>query len=149
MVTREVLPGEVPPGGPEPTLEWVRPGGGVVGAMAARLGSDAAAEKVVLPVIAALRGWVAEDTWEGVVDELPFPLRRILRAGHGRAAAPPAGWEELVRAVARETLHAPGRSDPEVRAVLASLKSALPRGLLEAIAHELPAEVAEAFRAAR
>lgn len=149
MVMREALPGEVPAGGPEPTLEWVRPGGGVVGTMSARLGSDAAAEKVVLPVIAALRGSLAPDTWDGIVDELPFPLRRMLRAGPGGRSGASPGWSELVRAVSREAQHPPERTEYDVRAVFASMKTALPRGLVDAIAHELPADVAEAFRAAR
>jgi uncharacterized protein (DUF2267 family) len=123
-------------------------GPGVVGAMSARVGSDPNADELVQVVVAALRGAVADDTWSGMVEELPFSIRAALRSGTGRGDGA-RSWDELVRTVAARAQHPPARAAWYVRAVFASLKSTLPRGLADAVAAELPGELAAAWRSAR
>ncbi len=147
MPTPIRLPGTTPAGGPEPTLEWVRPGGGILGAVAARLGSDPSAEELIIAVMRALRTRLPADSWEAIAEELAFSTRAILRndvAGGGMTHG-----EDLVDEVARAMLHPRAQAALEVRAVFASMKRALPRGLAEAIPGELPVDVREIWLAAR
>jgi uncharacterized protein (DUF2267 family) len=144
------LPGVVGPGGPEPKLEWLKPGSGIVGALSARLGSDPRAEELVLAVMRSLRRTLPADTWEAVVDELPYSLRTILRSP---LEVPPSGglvlgWDPALE-VGRAMQHPPERSALEVRAVFGAMKRALPRGLVDALSAELPPDVARAWLEAR
>lgn len=140
----------VPPGGPEPTLEWVRPAGGMMGALSGRLGSDPHARQLMLAVLRGLRAWLAADTWDGVVDESPYELRATLRSpAEPRLVQQIAERGHLVDAVAAATRLPAERAALEVRAAFASMKQALPRGLVEAIAQELPPEAAELWRSAQ
>jgi uncharacterized protein (DUF2267 family) len=144
------LPGVTGPGGPEPTLEWLRQGRGIVGALSARLGSDPRAEELVLAVMRWLRRALPADTWEAVVDELPFPLRAILRSP--LEAPPPGGLDaggDPAIEVGRAMQHPPERGALEVRAVFGAMKRALPRGLVDAVAAELPPHVARTWVDAR
>ncbi len=140
-----VLPGTVSIGGPEPTLEWVRPAGGVLGALSMRLGSDPRAEDLVVAVLNALRSRIPADTWDGITEELPFSTRAILR--DPLASAPPPG--DLVESVAVAMLHPRARTELEVRAVFGALRETLPRGLVDALGEELPAELRALWSAAR
>jgi uncharacterized protein (DUF2267 family) len=150
MIEHVELPGATGPGGPEPTLEWVRPGGGIVGALSARLGSDPRAEELLLAVMRALRGRLPADTWEGVVDELPYSLRATLRSPiESRPSGGGAARADLAAEVGRAVQLPPGRSTLAVRAAFGAMKRALPRGLADAVGAELPPEVAASWREAR
>lgn len=148
MDQHQQLPGVVPAGGPDPTLEWVRPGGGILGAVAARLGSDPRAEDLLASAMRTLRARLPRDTWEGLLDELPFSTRALLR---GDEAAGVAADEDPdpVAAVARAMMLPLPRARLALRAALASLKQALPRGLVDAVASELQDDLATIWRDAR
>ncbi len=119
------LPGVTGPGGPDPQLEWVRPGPGVLGKLAARLGSEARA------------------------DELPYALRATLRAPGERPVERASTRRELFERVGTLVQHPPARAAFEVAAVFATLAAALPRALADAVASDLPEDVAELWRRAR
>ncbi len=140
------LPGTVSISGPEATLEWVRPAGGVLGELSLRLGSDPRAEELLVAVMRSLRTRVPHDTWEGIADELPFSTRAILR--NDVAVAPWPGGD-LVETVGRAMLIPHARSELAVRAVFGALRRALPRGLCDAVGEELPPELRELWSRAR
>lgn len=149
MFSETNLPGVVPAGGPEPKLEWVKPGTDLMGLLAVRLGSDARAESLLVAVLSALRDRIAADTWDGVLDEMPFPVRAVFRAPgqpFGRAGA--TGGDP-VDVVARAVQHPRARARLEVAAVLDTLERTLPRGLAAAILQELPPDVARLWKSAR
>jgi len=143
------LPG-TPPDGPEPTLEWVSRGDGVLGALRARLGSDARADGLLVAVLSCLRGWLERDTFDALAEELPWPLRAALRSPEGLPRVPAlAGREGFVAAVGELAQRTPSQAAFYVRAVFATLKAHLPVGLADAVDRELPRDVAELWRAAR
>lgn len=143
------LPG-TPPDGPEPTLEWVEVGTDVMGALRARLGSDPDADANLVAVLMCLRGWLQRDTWEAVLDELPWPLRGVLRSPQQLPPVPRlTGRDGLVAMVADLAQHAPAAAAFYVGAVFATLRTHLPRGLADAVAQELPRDVAEIWTAAK
>ena len=145
MNRHEQLPGTVPASGPDPTLEWVRPDVGLLGAIDARLGSDPRGEELLVAVMRALRGPLPSDTWEAILDELPFSARALLRADTAMGRAGRREGDPL-EAIAGAMMHPLPRTRLEVRAVLASLKQALPRGLVDAIGTELTGELALLWR---
>jgi uncharacterized protein (DUF2267 family) len=146
MAIHGELPG-TPPHGPDPELEWVTPGPGVMGALRARLGSDVRAEELVVAVVGCLRGWLARDTFDGVLEELPWELGALLR-GQG-APAVLSGRDDVLREVGRLVQRSPAEAAWLVRAVFACLRKELPRGLADAIPGELPTDVAALWNAAR
>ncbi len=144
------MPGTVGPGGPEATLEWVKPAAGPTGDLQARLGSDPRADVLLLAVVASLHGGIGDPTWDALVDELPFALRGILRRPGQPVPRPaPRSAAELVAAVSRMAQCPPARTALEVRAVFGSLKRGLSRGVAEAVARELPSDLAAVWRLAR
>ncbi len=143
------LPGVTGPGGPDPQLEWVRPGPGVLGKLAARLGSEARADELVVAVMKCLRPSLAADTWDAIADELPYALRATLRAPGERPVERASTRRELFERVGTLVQHPPARAAFEVAAVFATLAAALPRALADAVASDLPEDVAELWRRAR
>jgi uncharacterized protein (DUF2267 family) len=143
------LPG-TPPGGPEPTLEWVNRGEGITGALRARLGSDSRDGAVVVAVLSCLRAWLERDTFDGLVDELPWPLRTALRSPEGLPRIPAlAGRDGLVAAVGELAQRTPAQAAYLIRAVFATVRDQLARGLADAVERELPRDVADLWREAR
>jgi uncharacterized protein (DUF2267 family) len=146
---RGELPG-TPRDGPEPTLEWVSAGEGIVGALRARLGSDARPESLVVAVLSSLRGWLERDTFEAVIEELPWSLRAALHAPEQLPAVRHVdGKDSFIATVAELMQRTPAQAAFYVRAVFATLRAHLPRGLVDAIERELPPEMAELWRKAR
>ncbi len=148
MNPREALPGVVPAGGPDPKLEWVRPDVGVLGALSTRLGSDPRGEELLLAVMRVLRGVLPQDSWEAIADELPFTTRAVLRSDAQAGIRAPRGADPG-DAIARAVQQPRARAELEIAAVFSSLQRVLPRGLADAIAQELTAELAVLWRDAR
>lgn len=119
-----------------------------MGALSARLGSDPRGEELLVTVLRVLRGVLPHDTWEGMVDELPFSARSVLRSDARSGTRAPQG-HDAVEAVARAMMHPVPRTRFEIAAVFASLKQALPRGMVDALANELTGELGAIWRDAR
>jgi uncharacterized protein (DUF2267 family) len=143
------LPG-TPAEGPEPRLEWVSAEDGIVGELRARLGSEARPEVLLVAVLSSLRGWLERDTFEGVAEELPWELRGILRAPEQLPTVPRlAGKDGFIAAVSERAQRTPAEAVHYARAVFATLRKHLARGLADAVERELPPDVAELWRTAR
>jgi uncharacterized protein (DUF2267 family) len=145
------LPGTVPPDGLEARAEWVPSGQGFLPALAARLGSETDASKVVLAVLAPLRALLDAESWEAVREELPWGLRGVLATPEAHLGPVPRveTAAALVAYVGAKAQHADDRAAAYVVATLAALRDALPSALDEAIAGELPEELGRLWRGAR
>jgi uncharacterized protein (DUF2267 family) len=149
MAIQGELPG-TPAAGPEPTLEWVRLGGGIMGALEARLGSGTRADVLLVDVMTCLRPWLERDTFDGIVDELPWAVRGALRSPGGSPVAPRLETRDaFVAEVGELAQRTPAQAAACVRAAFASLRGHLARGLADAVERELPPELAELWRTAR
>jgi uncharacterized protein (DUF2267 family) len=151
MPAYENLPGTVPPDGLETRNEWVPPGEGFLPALAARLGSETDASKVVLAVLAPLRPFVDRDSWEAIREELPWGLRGVLATPEAHLGRIPRIEDAagLVAYVGVKTQHPDDRAALYVAATFATLRQTLPAGLADAIAGELPGELGALWRMAR
>jgi uncharacterized protein (DUF2267 family) len=128
----------------------VSAGEGVVGALRARLGSDARPESLVMAVVSALRRSLERDTFEAVIEELPWSLRAALHAPEQLPAVRHVdGKDSFIAAVAELTQRTPAQATFHVRAVFATLRAHLARGIVDAIERELPPDIADLWRSAR
>jgi uncharacterized protein (DUF2267 family) len=147
------LPGTVEPGELEGTSEWVPSGSGrgFLAALAPRLGSETNGAKLALAGLAPLRALLAPETWDAVAEELPFGLRTML-ADAGAHLGPVPRLETrsaYLDFVARHAQHPPERTARYASALLGALRSALPAGLVDGVAAELPAELRALWDEAR
>jgi hypothetical protein len=153
----ENLPGTIPPDALEARAEWVSPGTGFAAALAVRLGSEAGGRrtsgttKLALAAVAPLRPLVAGDTWEAIRDELPFSLREMLSRPEAHLGPIPRLEDRasLVRWVASRVLHPPSRTGLYLLATWGALRVSLPAALRDAVARELPPDVAALWLRAR
>lgn len=148
------LPGALGPADLDARLEWVRlrPGGDLLDALAARLGSEADLHKVVLGVLAPLRSALEGAALGALAAKLPADLARQLADAEQNLCAhlpPPAGAGDYLVDVSRLLQHPPRRAATFVRALFASAKDVLAHQDTEAIAARLPPEIAELWRTAR
>ena len=105
-----------------------------------------------MAVVSALRRWLERDTFEAILEELPWSLRAALHAPEQLPAVRSGagdGKDSFVATVAELTQRTPAQATFYVRAVLATLRAHLARGVVDAIERELPPEIAELWRKAR
>jgi uncharacterized protein (DUF2267 family) len=149
-----LLPGALGPADLDARLEWVRlrPGGDLLDALAARLGSEADLYKVVLAVLAPLRASLEGEPLRLLFAKLPQDLSRQLADAEQNLCAhlpAPSGAGDYLVDVSRLVQHPPRRAATYVRAVFASAKDLLAHEGSEAIAARLPPELADLWRSAR
>ena len=148
------IPGALGPADLDARLEWVhlRPGGDLLDALAARLGSEADLYKVVLAVLAPLRSALEGGPLGALTAKLPLDLARQLADAEQNLCAhlpPPSGAGDYLVDVSRLVQHPPRRAASYVRAVFASAKDLLAHQDSEAIAARLPPDLADLWRSAR
>jgi len=148
------LPGVVGPADLDGRAEWVPVPriGGLLDALAARLGSEVDLHKVVLAVLAPLRAALDGPPLGALLAHLPLPLARELAAPDvalGARVRAPSGAGDYLLEVSRLILHPPGQAATYVRAVFAAAAAVLPRADWEAIAVRLPPDLGELWRTAR
>jgi uncharacterized protein (DUF2267 family) len=145
------LPGTVGADSPETGAARGRASGALLDRLAPRLGSEVQGEKLLLAALAPLRVHLHADTWDALLDELPYPLRVVLRDPVPRFGRVPRleHAEPYVAFVADRTQHPEERAAAYVRAVLAVVREGLPPGLVEAVEGELPPSLAALWTGAR
>lgn len=145
------LPGTVGADSPETGATWSRASDGILDRLGPRLGSEVQGEKLLLAALAPLRPHLRADTWDALLDELPYPLRVELRdAIPCLGPVPRLEHAELYfDFVASHTQHPEARAASYARAVLAVVREGLPPGLVEAVGQELPPDLAALWIGAR
>jgi uncharacterized protein (DUF2267 family) len=145
------LPGTVGADSVETRAAWGRESDGILGRLAPRLGSEVQGEKLLLATLAPLRPHLQTDTWDALLEELPYPQRTVLRDAVPRLGAVPRveRAQDYVAFVASHTQHPDARAAAYARAVLAVLRERLPPALLDAVERELPAELGALWAGAR
>jgi uncharacterized protein (DUF2267 family) len=146
------LPGTIEPDELDGREEWVLAGAGFERSLAARLGSDVRISRLVMAALPPLRHHLAGDSWEALLDELPWDLRRMLDSAGAHLGGPVPRLTtavEYVRFIARHTQHPDEQAAFYASSVLGALKESAAPGLAEAVAAELPDELATLWRAAR
>jgi uncharacterized protein (DUF2267 family) len=146
------LPGTVEPDELDGREEWVPAGGSFERSLEARLGSDARVAKLVLAALPPLRHHLAPDTWDAVADDLSWELRGMLASAAAHLGGPVPRLETAdayARFLGLHTGHAHARAALHARSVLGALKESVAPGLADAIAAELPGELAALWRDAR
>ena len=145
------LPGTVGADSPETGATWRRPSDGILDRLAPRLGSEVQGEKLLLATLAPFRPHLHADTWDALLDELPYPLRVVLRDAAPRLGPVPRveHAEPYFDFVASCTQHPEARAAAYVRAVLAVVRERLPPGLVEAVEQELPPGLAALWTGAQ
>ncbi len=147
-------PGAIGPDEVEGDLEW-RPlprAGGALADVAARLGSEVDARRVILAVLGPLRAALQGQPLDAVVATLPRRMARELAEVEWNlnAAVPPAAdATDYLLTVARLTRYPPRTAATYVLSVFAALRGALAPAQAEAVAERLPADLAQLWRAAR
>ncbi|HEY6005043.1 MAG TPA: DUF2267 domain-containing protein [Anaeromyxobacter sp.] len=147
------LPGVLGPEELDGRIEWVpiRPPRDLPEALAARLGSDDDAGRLVLGVLGPLRQLLEGEPLGAIVAKLPLPLARELADAELNLCAkvaPAAGAAEYLAEVSRLVLHPPETAATYVRAVFAAAKAVLAPEEARAVEARLPPEIAELWRGA-
>ena len=132
-------------------LPRVPSGGGVGDAIAARLGSMSDPAKVAIAALAPLRAHLERDTWEALLDELPFTLRGLVASADAHLGPVPRLQDgpALAAYVGRHAQQPAEYALVYVGAVWGALRSALPAGLDTAVERELSPELAPLWLSAR
>lgn len=137
------IPGGIRPDAFDGRLEWtpLPRGRDLVGAVAARLGSEAEPEKVLLGVLVPLATRLDAPARDALRAALPPPVARELADGAFAVGAPvprAEGARDLLATVARLVQQPPARALTTIRAVLGALAEALPgSGIAERLAPAL------------
>ena len=105
--------------------------------------SETNGAKLALAGLAPLRALLAPETWDAVVEELPFGLRTMLADvdAHLGARAAARDPHRLPRLRGAPRAAPAGATARYVTALLGALRSVLPAGLVDGAAAELPAEL--------
>jgi uncharacterized protein (DUF2267 family) len=148
------IPGTLGPTELDMRAEWVplRPPRDLLDAVAMRLGSEVDLRKVVLAVLAPLRGALQGEPLGALAARLPLDLARVLAEADltlNARVRPATGAADYLAEVSRLVLHPPRTAAEYVRAVFAAAKTVLDPEDAEAIASRLPPELGAAWRAAR
>jgi uncharacterized protein (DUF2267 family) len=147
-------PGGIGPAEVEAEREWqpVQRDPGLVGRVATRLGSEANARRVILAVLAPLRGALRGAPLEAVLARLPPRLAtELLEAEWNLNARIPeaTGAREYLATVSGLSRFPPRTAATYVLAVFGALRAALWPAEADAVAERLPADLATLWRAAR
>lgn len=147
-------PGGIGPDEVEGELEWqpFEPDPGLVGRVMTRLGSEANARRVILAVLAPLRGALRGAPLDAVLARLPARLaRELLEAEWNLNARVPeaTGAREYLATVSALARFPPRTAATYVLAVFGALRAALWPAEADAVAERLPADLANLWRAAR
>jgi uncharacterized protein (DUF2267 family) len=148
------IPGTLGPGGIDGRLEWVPAphGGDLVGAIAARLGSPADPERVILAAIAPLAPWLEGPALEAIQAALPWPLARtLLRAEEFLLEPIPraTGAGDWLATVARIVRRPLPSARAHALAVLGAVRETLSPEASRAVEGRLPPDLADLWAAAR
>lgn len=147
-------PGALGPGELDGRADWVgiEHGGGLLEALAPRIGSEVDLEKLVLAAVCPLRSALDGPPLDALLARLPYALALEVREGdrnlNTRVVAASGASDYLVEA-ARLMQHAPPRAALYVYAFFAAARAVLPPDAHEAIAARLPRDLAELWRSAR
>jgi uncharacterized protein (DUF2267 family) len=149
------IPGVLGPADLDGRAEWVplrRRPRDLLEALAMRLGSEVDLRRVVLAVLAPLRGALEGEPLGALAAALPQDLARVLADAelnlNARVRAA-SGAADYAAEVSRLALHPPRQAAEYVRAVFAAAKAVLEPGAIREIGDRLPPEIADAWRAAR
>lgn len=147
------LPGILAPEELDGRIEWVplRPPRDLPEALAARLGSEDDAHRVILAALGPLRQLLEGEPLGAILAKLPLHLARELADAElnlGARIAPVAGLPEYLAEVSRLVLHPPDVAVSYARAVFAAAKAVLAPDEAAAVEARLPGGVAELWRAA-
>jgi uncharacterized protein (DUF2267 family) len=147
------LPGVLGPEELDGRIEWVpvRPPRDLPEALAARLGSEDDANRVILAVLGPLRQVLAGEALGALLAKLPLHLARELGEAELNLCArvaPAGSAPEYLAEVSRLVLHPPDTAATYVRAVFAAGKAVLAPEEGRAVEAKLPPGVAELWRAA-
>jgi uncharacterized protein (DUF2267 family) len=147
-------PGAIGPDELEGDLEWrpVPRDPGLVGRVAARLGSEVDARRVILAVLGPLRAALNGRPLDAVLAGLPRRLAQELAEVEWNlnAPVPPANDAvDYLLTVARLARFPPRTAASYVVAVFAALRATLGPGEADVVAERLPADIAELWRVAR
>jgi uncharacterized protein (DUF2267 family) len=141
------IPGGLGPDGLDASLEWVplpaRPD--LLEAVRARLGSEADPEKVVLGVLAPLRGWLEGEPLEALLRALPLDLAARVRDAERWLLRPvhlPAGEGDATPEIAALVQRSPAEARLLARAVLGAARETLSAAASAEIARRLPPDLA-------
>jgi uncharacterized protein (DUF2267 family) len=145
------LPGVLAPEELDGRIEWipVRPPRDLPEALAARLGSEDDAGRLVLAVLGPLRQLLEGEPLGAIAAKLPFPLARELADAELNLCAriePATRAAEYLAEVSRLALHPPEVAVTYVRAVFAAAKAVLAPEEARAVEARLPPEIAELWR---
>ena len=147
-------PGAIGPDELEGDLDW-RPlprDPALVGRVAARLGSEVDARKVLLAVLGPLRAALSGRPLDAINARLPRQLARELAEVEWNLNAPVPQARDAVDyllTVARLARFPPRTAASYVVAVFAGLRATLGPAEADAVAERLPARIAELWRIAR
>jgi uncharacterized protein (DUF2267 family) len=143
------LPGTIAPAELDGRYEWVPAGSGLVRSLGVRLGSETSPEKILLAALPPLAQHLAPDTWDALLEDLPWGLRRMMLSAGAHLGGPVPRLstpEEYVRFVGRHTQHPDTRAAFYVSSVMGALKETGSPALADAIGAELPPGLAALWR---
>lgn len=149
------VPGAIGPDELDGRADWIalpaRGEGELLDRLEARLGSEARARKVLLAVLAPLRGALEGPALEAVLAHLPHRFARELREAEWNLDAPvpeAATGAGYLDEVSRLLLHPPRQAAAYVLAVFAALHEVMGPAAAE-VAGRLPPELGELWRGVR
>ncbi len=145
------LPGIIGPEELDGRIEWVplRPPRDLPEALAARLGSEVDARRVILGTLGPVRAVLEGEPLGAILATLPLDLARELADAElnlGAAVVAATTADEYLAEVARLVLHPRRVAVTYVRAVFAAAKSVLAPEAARAVEERLPPGIAELWR---
>lgn len=146
----DAVPGTIGPDAIDGRVEWVDVAGqSLAERLEARLGSEVDLRKVLLGVLVPLVGALHGEPLRAIAARLPYPLARELLDADEAVARVPAGVETYLREVAELVQHPVPSAALYARAVLDTVREALPAEAASEVERRLTAELAALWRAAR